>query len=259
MAWPLLAILGPAVSGCTPIGSEASGITAPAGPIVRSDGQRVLIEDNSDLLSFEYSYPRIDDRLPALLAHIDADRRERHEESLGYAREDMAEREKSGFPFNGHYFHKDWSIVASTQKLLVLSAGFEGYSGGAHGYHAVASLFWDQAKDREVGLSELMDVDRLQQLTREDYCTALNAERARRRGTPAPPGSDDMFEDCPAYDDLVIFPVQGESGDNDTMMFIATEYVAGPYAEGEYAIELPISPAVLSAMAPDYRDGFEAR
>ena len=37
---------------------------------------------------------------------------------------------------------------------------------------------------------------------------------------------------------------------------IADPYVAGPYVEGSYEVTLPVSPALLKAVKPEYRSMF---
>ncbi len=39
-------------------------------------------------------------------------------------------------------------------------------------------------------------------------------------------------------------------------LFDYTPYVAGAYAEGDFEFTLPVSPAMLRAVKPDYRDAF---
>jgi hypothetical protein len=41
-------------------------------------------------------------------------------------------------------------------------------------------------------------------------------------------------------------------------LIVASPYVAGPYAEGEYEIELSVTPDLLAALKDEYRGDFEA-
>ncbi len=45
----------------------------------------------------------------------------------------------------------------------------------------------------------------------------------------------------------------------DEITFHADPYVAGPYAEGDYDIALPVTQAVIEALKPAYRSSFEAQ
>lgn len=40
---------------------------------------------------------------------------------------------------------------------------------------------------------------------------------------------------------------------------IADQYLAGSYAEGPYEITLPVTPAVIAAVKPEYRAGFSVK
>ena len=42
------------------------------------------------------------------------------------------------------------------------------------------------------------------------------------------------------------------------LMLAASPYVAGPYAEGSYEIELAVTPDLIAALKGEYRDSFEA-
>jgi len=68
------------------------------------------------------------------------------------------------------------------------------------------------------------------------------------------------FNECPKYSDLAIAPVdKNKDGRFDRLGFIASPYVAGPYAEGEYEIELPVTPQLIAAMKSTYRSSYEAQ
>ena len=50
-----------------------------------------------------------------------------------------------------------------------------------------------------------------------------------------------------------------KNGRFDHLVVIADQYVAGPYAEGNYEISLPITAAMIERMKPEYRLSFEPR
>ena len=45
----------------------------------------------------------------------------------------------------------------------------------------------------------------------------------------------------------------------DRLGLLVGPYVAGAYAEGSYDITLPVTPAVLKAVKPEYRGAFAVR
>ena len=77
-----------------------------------------------------------------------------------------------------------------------------------------------------------------------------------KRGTPVAPGSSDEFDKCidPA-DETVILGSKVRFGFDRIGIRIAP-YNAGPYAEGAYEVTLPVTPAVIAAVRPEFRASF---
>jgi hypothetical protein len=93
-------------------------------------------------------------------------------------------------------------------------------------------------------------------LTRARYCAALNAERSKRREGEKLDLPD--FNACPKYGDLAIALLdKDKNGRFDTIDFVASPYTAGPYAEGEYEIPLPVTSQLIAGIKPEYRNSFE--
>jgi len=44
---------------------------------------------------------------------------------------------------------------------------------------------------------------------------------------------------------------------SEILRLIADPYVAGPYAEGNYTVDLAVTSAVIAALKPEYRASFE--
>ena len=79
------------------------------------------------------------------------------------------------------------------------------------------------------------------------------AAHSRRGGEVT--DADDMFGRCPALEELeLVLLSNGEKFDR--IMLYAAPYVAGPYAEGDYEVELGIDDALRKAVKPRYRDDF---
>ena len=89
------------------------------------------------------------------------------------------------------------------------------------------------------------------------FCRALDEQRREKRGPENfSDGADDPFTKCPGFDELRIIPT-GEPGKPLTAILIhADPYVAGPYVEGDYDIELPVTEKLLAALKPEYRGSF---
>ena len=45
----------------------------------------------------------------------------------------------------------------------------------------------------------------------------------------------------------------------DRIGILVAPYEAGPYAEGDYEITLPVTDAVIAAVKPEYRPSFASR
>ena len=63
------------------------------------------------------------------------------------------------------------------------------------------------------------------------------------------------FDSCPKFSELALIPaVSKHRGRFDTIHLIAAPYTAGPYAEGDYDIALPVTGRLVAALKPEYRD-----
>ena len=49
-----------------------------------------------------------------------------------------------------------------------------------------------------------------------------------------------------------------KDGRFDRLLLVASPYVAGPWVEGAYEIELVITPDLIAALKAEFRPGFEA-
>jgi hypothetical protein len=68
-----------------------------------------------------------------------------------------------------------------------------------------------------------------------------------------------MFDDCPKLEDIAIVPTDKDgNGKFERLILTASPYVAGPYAEGSYEIDLAVTVDLIAALKSDYRASFEA-
>lgn len=222
-------------------------------------GARSVSEETDDFL-FEYSYPAEAGDIPDLAALLDR-RLERTRSSLAaeaiQAREEASD---SGFPYNKHSSSVAWEVVADTPRFLSLSADISSYSGGAHGMYGFDGLVWD--KQEQVALEPaafFTSPDALDEALGDRLCDALDAERARRRGEPVDPASQDMFDQCVSVAESTL--LLGSRGGTafDRIGIQIGPYVAGPYAEGAFEFTFDVTSEVIEAVAPEYRDAFASR
>jgi hypothetical protein len=233
--------------------AQASNEAAPPGPIA----QPFLAEEKNDLIDFHFGWsaeagavPQLVDRFQAQLAKIKA-------ELIAGAKQEKAWREKENLDFNGFMSSTDYTTAGQSPGLLSLSVAIGSYTGGAHGNHGVGAILWDRQRQKEIGTKELFaEQSNRDRLLTQPWCDALGTARAAKRNGET---SNGIFDDCPKLDEIAIVPTDKDgNGRFDRLMFTAAPYVAGPYAEGSYEIDLPVTPDLIATLKSEYRDSFEA-
>jgi len=211
----------------------------------------------NDLIEFHYGWSAEAAAVPQLAQRFRKDMEKREAKLLGGAKGDKASREKKGFDFHPYMSSTQYDTAGQTERLLSLKVDVGSYEGGAHGNHGISSVLWD----RQAG-NEIKDVDLFAEAANRDrlltqrWCDALNKAREEKRGAPAGGG---MFDDCPKLDEIAIIPTdKDKNGRFELLTLIASPYVAGPWAEGDYEIELPVTGDLVAGLKSDYRPSFEA-
>lgn len=227
--------------------ASATGVNAKA----------VQIERNSADLEFTYEYPAEAAAIPALDGRFRAEAAKEYNRHLKLGREDKKLYRQQQRGSVTDFYSKVWSSAGETRRLLSLQYQHGTYTGGAHPNTDSGALLWDRKLNRAIALSGLfLRSSAFESLTRAAYCKALNQEREKRREGEKLNLPD--FNACPKFADLAISPVdRNKSGRFDTIAFVASPYEAGPYAEGEYVIDVPVTSQLIAAMKPEYRTSFE--
>ena len=214
------------------------------------------VEVKTPLYSFDYSYPAAAGRIPALKAWLEKDLASNRASIAASAREGQVDARKNGYPFNGYDASTVWQVVTDLPGWLSLSGMQEEYTGGAHPNHGPSALLWNKAANRQVKALDLFDQAALTAALQPAFCAALNKERGERRGQAVDPKSTDTFDTCldPAKEVMIL-------GSADRQHFtrigiLIGPYEAGPYAEGDYEITLPVTARVIAAVKPQYRASF---
>lgn len=205
------------------------------------------------MLDFRYSFPTIVGSYPELLAQLRSDEKKARSEALDNARQDAAFRTERNFPFHAHEFWRDWTATGQSARLLGLESHSDFFTGGAHPNHTSAWLLWDKERHATIALQDLFDAnDDYWTALKGDYCRQLDEER-RRRDSPA-------TAPCPSPNELTIeFLDVDLDWRFETVRIIADPYVAGSYAEGTYAVILPVTAALIAKVKAEYRPSFEAQ
>ena len=204
---------------------------------------------------FSYVVPPAAARIPALNAWLTADAERRQARIAAEAASGRRTARAGGFPFNPYDSTATWKVVTDTPRLLSLSADIYAFTGGAHGNPSTAALVWDKtARKRLAPVALFTSPAMIEAATRTHFCPRLKAERDRRLQGAVDTGGP--FAQCPAFKDLVLLLGSTTGRRIDRIGLVADPYVAGSYAEGRYEVTLPVTPALLAAVRPAYRDAF---
>ncbi|MES2119179.1 MAG: DUF4163 domain-containing protein [Pseudomonadota bacterium] len=219
----------------------------------------VKIERTSNLLDFTFAWPANAAAVPALDHRFRSELAKAFKQSLTNAREDKALAKTQQRPFNQHFYSMQWSSAGETPRLLSLQSQLSAFEGGAHPNTNYGALLWDRRSKQETSLGALfLRSSSFAALMRTPYCEALDKERTKRRGG----FKIDLpeFNVCPKLSELAVAPADRDrDGRFDSIDFVASPYTAGPYAEGEYDIRLPVTRQLIAAVKPAYRASFEAQ
>ena len=250
----LLAACGPQSPSPANEALTAPAAADPAPPPAKP----VSADEENDLIEFHYAWSAEAAAVPQLVDQLRKDMAKVKAELIAGAAEDKAMRDKQGLEFHGYMSSTDYKTAGQSDGLLSLSVEAGSYTGGAHGNAGVSALLWDRSAARQIQFADLFTAPaNMDRLLTQRWCDALNKEREKKRGEPV--GGGGMFDDCPKLDEIAIIPSDKDNNRRfDTLAMVASPYVAGPWVEGTYEIELAVTPELLAALKGDYRAGFEA-
>jgi len=217
------------------------------------------VEEESSLYNFSYSWSAEAAAVPQLVERFTKDMAKVKSQLVAGAKEDRDERLKQKFDYHTHEVQRSYETTGQSDRLLSLESSIDGFTGGAHGSSGSGSLLWDRKLAREVSVQDLLQPGTSWTgAIRQPFCILLDREREKRRGEPVK--KDDLFGNCPEYKEVTVLLSDGDkNGRFDHLVVIADQYVAGPYAEGNYEISLPITAAMIERLKPEYRSSFEPR
>lgn len=269
---PVLMIIAAlaACSGSAPVPQETGSPTPAAKPHAASStrpatpptpaAKAVTVSESSDLYAFDYSYPAPAAAIPALKAWLDKDLAKQKAQLVTDAREGRKAASDDGFPYNPYDASTGWSVVTDLPGWLSLSAAVGSYSGGAHPNHWFGAILWDKtANIRREATDLFTSKAALKAAVSKPFCAALDKQRSDRRGGEdwSKDGIDDFTQCIDPLKQVVILGSRSHKG-FDRIGFLIAPYNAGPYAEGDYEVTVPITPQVLAAVKPEFRGAFVA-
>lgn len=249
---PTLKLVLPLLFIAVPAAAQPALEPTKEGPVTRQTANR-----DSQLLDFEYSWPEAISPEPQLVARLKEDLSKSYDEALKNARENKADTEKYSAPFNQNSFLRIWTLEGQTPRLFSLVSNTDTFTGGAHPNHTTSAVLWDRSNHQQIELAQLFQsAEAFETALRPQFCKLLDAERLKRRQGETLDGD---FSKCPPFSDLTIAPAGTGNGPFRTVQLIADPYVAGPYSEGSYEIEVPVSAGLVAALKPEFRGDFQAQ
>jgi hypothetical protein len=228
-------------------------------PEAMPSAKPVAITDSTPLYEFNYAYPTQAAAIPALAGWFKLDAAKHKKQLIGDAKAGQAEVKAANLTWYPYGHSTKWQVVANIPGYLSLSAERWDSLGGAHPNPWQEGLVWDKKGGmRHRGADLFVSQKALSAAIRTPFCAALNKQRAEKRGEPVDPKSKDPFDACidPAAQTVIL-------GSTDKTHFtrigiLVDPYEAGPYAEGNYEVTLPVTAAVLKAVKVQYRRAFAA-
>ncbi len=257
----VVATLAALLSACgqqptAPVNQDPEPATErPVAPPVRP----FSVEEKTGLIEFDFSWPAEAAAIPHLVDRFRAEMARRKAELVSGAQKDKAYRDAQGYDYHPHSSSTAWETAGQSARLLSLRVDSGGYTGGAHGNFGVGALLWDRQASREVRFADLFAAPaNRDRLLTQRWCDALNQAREEKRGEPV--GGGGLFDDCPAFDAIAAIPADSDTdGRFDRLLLIASPYVAGPWAEGAYEIELAVTPDLAAGLKAEFRPSFEVQ
>jgi hypothetical protein len=261
-------ILGAALllAGCSePEPTPAEKVAAAAVPgappegaadIAAKNARASNVEEKTDLIEFSYAYPREAAAIPDLAAWLDGDRATKRDALIAAARRDKAAAEKGGYPYRTPSHLQTWQRITDTPRFLSLSAEIDTYAGGAHGMQGFATLIWDRNRQKLLQPLDLFSSgEAFDAAIRESFCAGIRRAKAAK-GIVADEAPDSVFAKCPPASAQTVWLGSSDGRYLDRVTIAIAPYEVGPYAEGSYKINVPMSGALVRAVKGEYARDF---
>lgn len=220
-----------------------------------ADAKPFKYEFKTRYADVDFAYSNEAAAVPALVRRFNAELAEEKSKTIVCGKAETQVRVATGS--EGIACSSSTGITTSgqAQRLLSLARSYYAFTGGAHGNGATTPLLWDRRLGQEIDFASLFAAPNSHaRIMRDAYCRALNAERKKRRGPAYQAGGIPEFDSCPKFSELSLIP--SGSPRFSRIHVIASAYTAGPYAEGQYDIVLPVTPRLVAALKPQFRASF---
>lgn len=239
--------------------AAASVPGAPAGgvaDIAAKNAPASNMKEDNDLIDFSYSYPREAAEISGLAGWLDNDRAAKRDALIAAAQRDKAAAEKGGFPYRAHSHMQTWQRVTSTPRFLSLSAEIETYAGGAHGMTVFDSLLWDRNRRKQIEPLDLFKSgEAFDAAIGEAFCAGIKRVKAAK-GIAADQAPDGPFAKCPPASAQTVWLGSSDGRYLDRMTIAIAPYEVGPFAEGSYKINIPVTGTLVKAVKDEFARDF---
>lgn len=229
-----------------------------ASPGHAAPSKAIEMKEDGPGYSFEFSYPPVVRQYPEMLRRIESDR----DRSLAQLRGEGKEWIESNPDRSSDIRLQtiaSWQSVTDLPRWLSLTYDEWTYSGGAHGIWGRASRVWDKKGKRFVNPVDMFtSAAAFDQVLQTRYCDLLDKARSEKRdGAKIDRGQiDDWTQACPKPSELTVIIGSSNGKAFNRLAIYAGPYAAGPYVEGDYEINLPVTERLLSVLKPEYRAYF---
>lgn len=236
-----------AVPGAPPGGAADAAVkNAPASEV----------KESTDLIEFAYAYPRDAAAIPELAAWLDSDRGTRRDALIAAAQRDKAAAAEGDYPYRAHSHLQAWQRVTSTPRFLSLSAEIQTYTGGAHGMTAFDTLLWDRNRRKRLKPLDLFTSgEAFDAAIGDAFCAGIKRAKAAK-GIAADEAPDSVFAKCPPASAQTIWLGSSDGRYLDRVTIAIAPYEVGPYAEGSYKVNVPMSGALVRTVKDEYARDF---
>ena len=212
------------------------------------------VHHKSPVLDFEYRWPVEASAIPAFRRQLTAQMNHDQSRYTKMAQADRRDRAEHKYPFFPYSFSRVLHFGGQTKRLVSFADERNVFTGGAHGNPSTRPLLWDLGLNKAVPFTDLF-ARSPKSVLQPRYCKQLAAQRKQKNGTDNVPN---IWEQCPdPLKQSVIPEDKDHDGRFETINVTANPYDVGSYAEGYYIVMLPVTPALLNALKPQYRASFE--
>ncbi|RYD44183.1 MAG: DUF3298/DUF4163 domain-containing protein [Sphingomonadales bacterium] len=214
------------------------------------------VTENNDLIDLVYAYPKEAAQIPELAKVLDGDRAAKREALVATAQRDKAAAEKGGFPYRVQSHRQIWQRVTSTPRFLSLSAEIDSYAGGAHGNQAFDTLIWDRNRRMQLKPLDLFKSgEAFDAAISNSFCAGIKRAKVAK-GIAAEEAPDSVFAKCPPPSAQTVWLGSSDGRFLDRMTIAIGPYEVGPYAEGSYKINVPVTGALVRAVKDEFARDF---